>query len=272
MKSLLFKPRMMKYLTPLWLSLICLSFIPAKSVISAPTAKDYEQFRGGASVPECDRDFDVPTFVDLQRKGSLTGAIGRAIFDGEEANTLTLGVGAGGSCEYFRTSSGKIHKIRSGIRPTYNGKLFKKLLTPPNERISIFVDSNGRKHTIKYLYAPLSQTQSIEKIADGKYLYAHFQGEPDFLEIKGGKYRGLVLIPGKVGIESVGLGPWQPISKSALKFVRKGVIYNPMTPKTPYWCSQEASGWQPLSRKNPILYCTSKGLTSVMPENFRGMF
>jgi len=259
----------------LYLSLICLSFIPAKSVISAPTAKDYEQFRGGASVPDCDFYFDVPKFVELQRTGSLTGAIGRAIFDGEEANTLTLGVGASGSCEYFRTSSGSIHKIRSGIRPTYNGMPIKKILNPPNERISTFVDSNDRKHTIKYLFSPPSQAQSIEKIADGKYLYAHFQGEPDFLEIEGEKYRGLVHIPGKpVGLENIELSPWQPISKSALKFVRKGVIYNPSTPKTPYWCSQEASGWQPHIRgfENPILYCTSEGLTSIMPENFRGMF
>jgi hypothetical protein len=268
MKSLLFHRQFL-----VCLSLICLSFIPAKSVISAPTAKDYEQFRGGASVPECDRDFDVPKFVELQRTGSLTGAIGRAIFDGEEANTLTLGVGAGGSCEYFRTSSGAIHKIRSGkLLSTYNGMPIKKILNPPNERISTFVDSNGKKHTIKYLRVPLSQTRSIEKIADGKYLYAHFQGEPDFLEIKGGKYRGLVDMPGKVGI-GFGLGPWQPISKSALKFVRIGVIYNPNTPKTPYWCSEEAPGWQPLRTvKKYILFCTSEGLTSVMPENFRGMF
>ena len=264
MKSLLFHRQFL-----VCLSLICLSFIPAKSVISAPTAKDYEQFRGGVSVPECDRDFDVPTFVDLQRKGSLTGAIGRAIFDGEEANTLTLGVGAGGSCKYFRTSSGKIHKIRSGIRPTYNGKLFKELLSPPNERISAFVDSNGRKHTVIHQYGQLFQTLSIEKISDGQYLLAYYQGESDLLEIKGGNYRGLVRIPGKpAGPESLGLGPWQPISKSALGFVRKGVIFNPSTPRTPYWCSQDAPGWQPQARgfKNHILYCTSEGLTSINPR------
>jgi hypothetical protein len=240
---------------------------------ATPTAKDYEQFRGGVSVPDCDFYFDVPKFVELQRAGSLEGAIGRAIFDGERSNTLTLGVGAGGSCEIFRTSSGAIHKIRSGIRPTYNGIPIKKLLNPPNERISIFVDSNDRKHTIIYLYTPLSQIRSIEKIADGTYLYAHFRGEPDFLEIKGGDYRGLVRIPGRpVWLDGMELGPWKPISQSGLRFVRKGVIFNSSTPKTPYWCSQNAPGWQPFSRRYPILFCTADGLTSVMPDNFKGMF
>lgn len=115
-------------------------------------------------------------------------------------------------------------------------------------------------------------SNKIEEIADGKYLYAHLQGDPDVLEIEGGSYRGFVDMPGKVGI-GYGFGPWQPISKSALKFVRKGVIYNPNTPKTPYWCSKEAPGWQPLRTvKNSRLFCTSEGLTSIMPDNFKGMF
>ena len=241
---------------------------------ATPTAKDYEQFRGGVSVPECDHDFDIPRFVDLQREGGFAGAINRAIFDGEEAKELVLGVGAGGSCSFFSTSSGAIHKIRSGkLRFTYNGKPIKKLLSPPNERITAFVDSNGKKHSIKYLYGQLSQSPSIQKIPDGDYRYAFFQGEFIPIEIKGGQYRGFVTIPGKpAGIESEGFGPWKPISHSGLKSVRKGVIYNPSTPKTPYWCSQNAPGWQPFSRRYPILFCTADGLTSVMPDNFKGMF
>lgn len=169
----------------LWLCLMCLSLMQAKSVISAPTSEEYEQFRG---------------------------------------------------------------------------------------RDSIFVDINNIKHTIEHLSAKISQRQPIEKIADGYYRYAEFNGEPDFIEVKEGKYRGLVLIPGKVGIESVSLSAWQSISKSDLKFVRIGVIYNSSTPKTPYWCSKEAPEWQPLSRKTPIIYCTSKGWTSLKPETLRVIF
>lgn len=254
------------------LSLVCLSLTQAKPAISAPTLEEYEQFRGGVYVPECDPDFDIPKFLEIQKKGGLTGAIGWASFDGEEAKSLLLAVGGSGSCTYYRTNSGKIHKVaRFGRYFGYNGKPIKRLLSLPNIRDSIFIDSEGGKHTIEHLSAPLSQTRSIEKIPDGKYLYAYFNGEPDFLEIKAEKYRGLVLIPGKVGIESVTLSPWQAISESTLKFVGNGVIYNPNTPKTPYWCSQKASGWQPLSRKAPVLYCTSEGWTSTMPENFRGM-
>jgi len=212
-------------------SLLCLPFAPAKSVISAPTAKDYKQFLGGVSFPYCDDVFDIPKFVDLQREGSLTGSIRRAIFDGEEAKALVFGIGAGGNCSYFRTSSGVI------------------------------------------LHGQPSQTASIQKISDGKYLYAHFQGEPDYLEVKGGNYRGWVPIPGKLLVlDGFELSPWKPISKSGLRFVRNGVIYNPMTPKTPYWCSQGAPGWQPFSREYPILFCTSNGLTSAKPANFKGMF
>ena len=187
-------------------SLLCLPFAPAKSVISAPTAKDYKQFLGGVSFPYCDDVFDIPKFVDLQREGSLTGSIRRAIFDGEEAKALVFGIGAGGNCSYFCTSSGVI------------------------------------------LHGQPSQTASIQKISDGKYLYAHFV------------------------LDGFELSPWKPISTSGLRFVRNGVIYNPMTPKTPYWCSQGAPGWQPFSREYPILFCTSNGLTSVKPANFKGMF
>jgi hypothetical protein len=241
---------------------------------TTPTAKDYEQFLGGVSYPFCDKDFDIPRFVDLQRKGSLTGAIRRAIFDGEEAKALVFGIGAGGNCSYFRTSSGVIHKISFGkLSIVYNGKPIKERLKATSEEILAFVDNNGRKHTIKYLHGQLSQTTSIEKIANGKYLYAHFQGEPDYLEVKAGKYRGWVPIPGKpAGLDGFELSPWKPISKSGLRFVRKGVIYNSSTPKTPYWCSREASGWQPFSREYPKLFCTSDGLTSIIPANFKGMF
>jgi hypothetical protein len=119
-----------------------------------------------------------------------------------------------------------------------------------------------------------SQTSKpSSKIADGEYRYAFFRGEFIPIEVKGGQYRGFAIIPGKpAGIESEGFGPWKPISKSGLRFVRKGVIYNPSTPKTPYWCSREASGWQPFSREYPRLFCTSAGLTSIMPATFKGMF
>ncbi|MFM7888438.1 MAG: hypothetical protein ACKPCM_17485, partial [Pseudanabaena sp.] len=92
----------------LWLCLMCISFMQAKSVISAPTSEEYEQFRGGVYVPECDPDFDIPKFIEIQRKGGLTGGIGQARFDGEEAKTLLLAVGGGGNCTYYKTNNGKI--------------------------------------------------------------------------------------------------------------------------------------------------------------------
>ena len=255
-------------------SLLCLSFAPAKSVISAPTAKDYKQFLGGVSFPYCDDIFDIPKFVDLQRKGSITGTISRAIFDGEEAKAVVFGLGAGGNCSYFRTSSGVIHKISFGKSSIlYNGEPAKYRLKPPSEGITAFVDSNGKMHTIKYLHGQPAQTASIQKIPDGEYRYAFFQGDFIPIEIKRGQYRGFVRIPGKpAGPEGEGFGPWKPISKSGFRYVRKGVIYNPSTPKTPYWCSREASGWQPFSREYPRLFCTSAGLTSIMPATFKGMF
>jgi hypothetical protein len=241
---------------------------------ATPTAKDYEQFRGGVYFPFCDTDFDIPRFVDLQRKGSLTGLIRPAIFDGEEANALVFAIGAGSNCSYFRTSSGVIHKISFGKSSiTYNGKPANYRLKTPSEGITAFVDSNGKNHTIKYLHGQTSQAASIQKISDGKYLYAHFRGEPDYLEVKGGNYRGLVRIPGRpVVLDGFEIGPWKPISQSGLRSVRKGVIFNSSTPKTPYWCSQNAPGWQPFSRRYPILFCSADGLTSVMPDNFKGMF
>lgn len=140
---------------------------------------------------------------------------------------------------------------------------------PSSEGITAFVDSNGKMHTIKYLWQP-SQTASIQKIPDGEYRYAFFLGEFVPIEIKGGQYREFVPTAGPLG---EGFGPWKPISQSKLRFVRNGVIYNPSTPRTPYWCSEDAPGWQPLGFRNIYrLFCTSEGLTSIMPDNFKGMF
>lgn len=114
-------------------------------------------------------------------------------------------------------------------------------------------------------------TRPSRKIPDGEYFVFYYVGDSDYIEIKGGVYRGWVRIPGgPLGPSGLELGPWKPISQSGLSFVRKGVIYNPSTPETPYWCSQDAPGWRPLVRnfKDPRLFCTSNGLTSL-PDNFK---
>lgn len=148
--------------------------------MSAPTAEEYEQFRGGVYDPECDSYFDVPKFIEIQKRGrSLTGSIIQARFDGEEAKALVFAVAAGGNCTYYRTNGGKIHKVaRFGRHFGYNGKPIKKLISPPNEINAIFIDSNGIKHTIdRFRFNTLTvksfATLSIDKLPDANYKYCN---------------------------------------------------------------------------------------------------
>jgi hypothetical protein len=132
--------------TLLALSLISLFLIEAKPAQSAPTAAEYRQFRGGAYEPTCDRDFDIPLFVEIRRH------IGRARVDGEEAKFLVVAVGGYGNCTYYRTKRGKIHKIAYFRRQfDYNGKPAKLLSVTATEEKSVFVflDRKGIKHTIE---------------------------------------------------------------------------------------------------------------------------
>lgn len=133
------------------LFLICLFLIQSKSVISVPVDKEYQQFRGGVYYPDCDDYFDIAKFIAVQREGGLTGLIRQVRFDGEEAKSLVLAVNSG--CTYYRTKSGKIHKLatfRSG-NSFYDGKPIKKILSSPNPKYFIFLDSTGMKHTIEHL-------------------------------------------------------------------------------------------------------------------------
>jgi hypothetical protein len=120
------------------ISVICLSFIQTKSAISLPTAKENEQFRGGVDCPDCDHYFDIPKFIAVQREGGLTGKIGQARFDDEEAKSLTLAVNSG--CEYYRAKSEILHKVgffRFG-ESFYNGEPIKKYLGFPNPNVTFF--------------------------------------------------------------------------------------------------------------------------------------
>jgi hypothetical protein len=118
----------------LGLSVICLSFVQTKSAISLPTAKEYEQFRGGVDFPDCDHYFDIPKFIAVQREGGLTGKIGHARFDGEEAKSFTLAVNSG--CEYYRTKSGILHKVgffRFGDNFYYPERLMVNIAVAPSK-------------------------------------------------------------------------------------------------------------------------------------------
>lgn len=209
---------------------ICLSLIQVKSVISAPIMKEYEQFRGGVSFPDCDDYFDIPKFIAVQREGGLTGLIGQARFDGEEAKSLVLAVNSG--CTYYRTKSGIIHKVarfKSGSY-FYNGKPIKYLLSPPNLKDSIFLDDKGMKHTIEHLDTTLSQspktlissTNSSGKILDGWYL-GDLASEA-IIEVRGNQY----CFP-HVSCHSI----------SELKHVKPGVL---LLYKDTYLCSSKFFG------------------------------
>lgn len=250
----------------LGISVIGLSLIQSQPAISVPTAKDYEQFRGGVNYPDCDFYFDIPKFIAVQKEGGLTGLIGQARFDGGEAKSLVLAVNSG--CTYYRTKSEIIHKVarfKSGSY-FYNGKSIKNLLSPPSLKDSIFLDDKGMKHTIEHLdtklsqspKTPISSTNSSGKIPDGAYLNGDISGG---LEVKGNQYRALE--PGQTT-------PWHPISD--LRKVSQEIIYASHSdafgyPYPGYWCSKKAPGWVEWNqRNNQFLYCTNKGWSFKRPS------
>jgi len=214
------------------LSLICLLLIQAKSAISAPTEKEYEQFRGGVDYPDCDYYFDIPKFISVQREGGLTGLIRQVRFDGEEAKSLVLAVNSG--CTYYRTKSGKIHKVatfRSGSS-FYDGKPITKILSSPNSKDFIFLDSTGMKHTIEHL--DQEHSQSTSQIPSGRYF-----GNTELIEIKSNQYCGGNIITGKIECDPI----------SDLKYIKPGVVQL----WSEYFCSEK------LFKINSSGNCTVKG-------------
>ncbi|AFY59671.1 hypothetical protein [Synechococcus sp. PCC 6312] len=212
-------------------SFICLALIYAEPAISVPTVKDYEQFRGGVNYPDCDRYFNIPRYIAVQKTGGLTGGIGRAIFDGEEAKYLVLEIDSG--CTYYRTQSGKIHKVatfKSG-RAFYDGKPIKRLNSPTLMDL-VFLDSTGVKHTIVHLYP--DHSQSTSQIPSGRYF-----GNSEFIEIKNKQYCGANFATEKIEC--------YPISD--LKYIKSGVVqlWNE------YFCSEK------FFKINSSGKCTAKG-------------
>jgi hypothetical protein len=220
------------------LSFICLSLIQAKSAISVPTATEYEQFRGGVYFPDCDDYFDIPKFIAVQREGGLTGLIRQVRFDGEEAKSLVLAVNSG--CTYYRTKSGKIHKVatfRSGSS-FYDGKPIKKILSSPNPKDFVFLDSKSVKHTIEHL--DQERSQSVSRIPNGRYV-----GESPsdaVIEIKNNQYCGANFVTDKMECHPI----------SDLKYIKPGVVQLG-NEENGYFCSEK------LFKINSSGECTANG-------------